>query len=135
MAVALLLVGGVAQFAWHHAPEQAQADVWNVSQAMLVLFLLAAFASAYRSVWTWSAAALLGSWQLLTVACSLAYLLRPWQVRPGEEQCSAALNVPFGAIGAWLLVLMIAGAARPGGGAQRRRRKPRSALWPWPLRR
>lgn len=116
-AVALLLVGGLAQFGWHHAPEQAQADVWNASQALLVLVLLAMVASAYRSAWTWAAAALMGAWQLMTAGCSLAFMVKPWPVEPGGEQCSAALNVPLGAIGAWLLVLAVVGAARSGGGA------------------
>lgn len=117
VAMALLLVGGLAQFAWPHAPDAAQADVWNVSQALLVLFLLALVANAYRSAWTWTAAALVGAWQSLTVGCSLAYLFRPWPVQPGQEQCSAALNVPLGAIGAWLLLLLVAGAVRSNGGA------------------
>lgn len=116
-AVALLLVGGLAQFGWHHAPAAAQADVWNASQALLVLVLLAMVVNAYRSAWTWAAAALLGAWQLLTAGCSLAYLWKPWPVEPGQEQCSAALNVPLGAIGGWLLVLLIVGAARSSGGA------------------
>lgn len=117
VAVALLLVGGLAQFAWPHAPADAQADVWNASQALLVLMLLALVANAYRSAWAWSAAALLGGWQMLTAGCSLAYLARPWPVEPTQEQCSAALNVPLGAIGAWLLLLLVAGAARAEGGA------------------
>lgn len=116
VAVALLMVGGVAQFAWPHAPADAQADVWNISQALLVLVLLALVANAYRSAWTWAAAWLLAVWQAMTAGCSLLYLVRPWPVAPGQEQCSAALNVPLGAVGAWLLVLLIVGAARQPGG-------------------
>lgn len=109
VAVALLLVGGLAQFAWHHVDHAAQADVWNASQALLALTLLALVVNAYRSVWTAASASLLGCWQLLTVGCSLAWLWKPWPVQPGQEQCSAAMNVPLGAVGAWMLLLLAAG--------------------------
>ena len=107
-AAAVLLVGGVAQYAWQHAPVDAQADVWNASQALLVLLLLALVANAYRSGWVWAAAGLAGAWQLLTVGCSLLWLAAPWPVLPGAEQCSARLDVPLGAVGLWLLLLLAA---------------------------
>lgn len=109
VAMTLLLVGGLAQFAWRHVDPEAQADVWNASQALLVLLLLALTVNAYRSAWVTAAAALLGCWQMLTAGCSMAWLWKPWTVHPGQEQCSAALNVPLGAVGAWLLLLLAAG--------------------------
>lgn len=108
-AAAVLLVGGVAQYAWKHAPVDAQPDVWNTSQAMLVLLLLAMVANAYRTGWVWAAAALVGLWQGLVAGCSLWWLAAPWQVQPGGEQCSARFDLPLGAIGLWLL-LLLAGA-------------------------
>ncbi len=111
-AAALLLVGGVAQYAWQHAPADAQADVWNASQALFVLLLLALVANAYRSAWVWASAALVGAWQGLTVGCSLLWLAAPWPVQPGGEQCSARFGLPLGAIGLWLLLLLAAAASQ-----------------------
>lgn len=107
-AAGLLLVGGVAQYAWKHAPVDAQADVWNVSQALLVLLCLALLANAYRTGWVWCAAGLVGAWQALTAGCSLLWLAAPWPARPGDEQCSARFDLPLGAIGLWLLLLLAA---------------------------
>lgn len=113
-AAALLLIGTVAQFGWHHAPAEAQADVWNASQALLILLLLGLCANAYRSRWMAAAALLVGVWQGMTAACSLTYLAAPWHVEPGQAQCSAALNFPLGAVGLWLALLLIALIAQRG---------------------
>lgn len=107
-AAGLLLVGGVAQYAWKHAAVDAQADVWNVSQAMVALLLLALVCNAYRSGWVWACAGLVAVWQGMTAGCSLLWLAAPWAVQPGQEQCSARLDVPLGAIGLWLLLLLAA---------------------------
>lgn len=105
--MALLLVGAAAQFAWHHVPADAQADVWNVCQAVLVILLLSMVANAYRGR-VIAVALMLGIWQALTAACSLAYLLKPWRIEPGAGQCSSALNWPLGAAQAWLALVLAA---------------------------
>jgi hypothetical protein len=107
-ALALLIVGTVLRFGWRVAPEGAQADAWNVSQALLVLVLLALVAHAYRCAWVLRVAALLGAWQGMTVACSLAYLHRPWAVLPGQEQCDAMADAPLSMLGFWLAGLLLA---------------------------
>ena len=107
-AAAVLLVGGLAQYAWKHAPAAAQPDVWNASQALLAMLLLALLANAYRSGWLWAAAGLVAVWQALVAGCSLLYLAAPWPVHAGDEQCSARLDLPLGAIGLWLLLLLAA---------------------------
>jgi hypothetical protein len=119
-AAGLLLVGGVAQYAWKQAAIDAQVDVWNISQAMVVLVLLGMVCNAYRSGWVWACAALVAVWQALTVGCSLLWLAAPWPVLPGQEQCSARFDVPLGAIGLWLLLLLAAAMSQrleqPNGG-------------------
>lgn len=107
-AAGVLLVAGLAQHAWKHVPPDTQADVWNASQALLVLVLLSLLANAYRSGWVWAVAALAGVWQLLTAGCSLLWLAAPWPVVPGAEQCSARFGLPLGAVGLWLLMLLAA---------------------------
>jgi len=107
-ALALLCVGVLLRFVWRAAPVELEGDAWNVAQASLILFLLFLVAHAYRSAWVWRAAALLGAWQAMTVACSLAYIIRPWPVRPGQEQCDAMLDAPLSMLGFWLAGLLLA---------------------------
>jgi hypothetical protein len=108
VAAGVLLVGGVAQYAWQHAAIDAQPDVWNVSQSMLVLVLLALLCNAYRSGWVWATAGLVAAWQAMTAGCSLMWLAAPWPMVAGQEQCSARFDLPLGAIGLWLLLLLAA---------------------------
>jgi len=72
------------------------------AMALLLLFMVG---NAYRGRVA-VVAAMLGLWQALTAGCSLAYLLKPWPVQPGQGQCSAALDWPLGAVQAWLGMLL-----------------------------
>lgn len=109
LALALLLVGGFAQYAWKHVEPEWQADVWNASQGALALVLLA-------FVWTRAgrmvrmACVLLACWAVLQSGCAIAYLASPWPVAPGQETCSAKLDLPLGLLGLVLLAVA-AGAA------------------------
>lgn len=109
LALALLLVGGAAQFAWQAVEPEHAADVWNASQGALMLLVLAVAWSRYGRM-VRMACVLLALWAALQTGCSLAYMAAPWPVAPGDEQCSAALNLPLGMIGLVLLA-MAAGAA------------------------
>lgn len=104
-AVALLLVGGAAGLGYHHTRPEWAADVWNASQATLTLLLLGMVALAYPG-WPRVVCALLGVWQALAAGCSIAWIVKPWPVQPGQSQCSAALDMPITAVGAWLLVVL-----------------------------
>lgn len=107
-ALALLGVGTAAQFAYHFAPPQLAADVWNASLGAFLLVLLLLVANAYRSRLVLPACGLLGAWALLQAGCSLAYMVAPWVVLPGQAQCSARLDMPLTIIGAWLAGLAAA---------------------------
>lgn len=104
-AIALLLVGGAAGLGYHHADPEIAADVWNASQAIFGLLLLVMVAVAYRGA-TLAPCALLACWKLLTAGCSIAWILKPWPVQPGQSQCSAALDLPITVVGAWLLTVL-----------------------------
>lgn len=100
----MLLLGAVAHFAWKWAPPEAQADVWNASQALLVLALLTATAVHHPRLR--AVCALLACGQALTAGCSIAWLAQPWEVLPGQAQCTALLDAPLGTIGLWLTAMM-----------------------------
>lgn len=107
-ALALIGCGTVAQFGYHAAPAAVEADVWNASQASMLLLLLALVANAYRSALVWVACGLVGAWALLQAACSVAYIVAPWVTLPGQAQCSAALDMPITPVAAWLAGLCMA---------------------------
>ncbi len=104
-ALALLLVGGAAGLGYHHARPEVAADVWNASQAVLCLLLLGMVVLAYPG-WPRAVCALLASWQALAAGCSVAWIVKPWPVQPGQSQCSAALDMPITAVGVLLLVVL-----------------------------
>ena len=105
-ALALLAAGVAAQYVWRTVPANASADVWNASQAALVVVLLCVVIASVRSGAVRFVCLLLGTWQLMTAGCSVLYLIRPWPVAPGQAQCSAALDLPLGAISGLLALLL-----------------------------
>lgn len=111
-----LLVGLVAcRFGWQLVPLEHRADAWNVAQACAILGLLGLLALVYRSsVWVLAVLALGAAWQAMTAVCSVAYIVRPWQVLPNQEQCDAALDAPLSLFGLWLAVMLAALIAQGG---------------------
>ena len=108
LALGLLSGGMAANYLWQVAPPAAQADLWNASKALLIMGLLGLVALAWHCIEVTAAVALLAVFELEVAGCSLAWLVHPWPVRAGEEQCSAALGLPLGLLGA-LLGLYLAG--------------------------
>jgi hypothetical protein len=110
----LLLLGLVAcRYGWQAVPVPHKADAWNIAQACAMLLLLALLALAYRrSPWVLAVLALAGCWQGMTVACSTAYIIAPWPVKPNQEQCDAALDAPLSVVGLWLAALLAAQIAQ-----------------------
>lgn len=107
-ALGLLLVGVFSRYAWKMAPEWAQADVWNVHQALFVMVLLGAFAVAYRRfprlVLVCCYLAVL---QALTVTCSIMWLYEPWAVEPGQDQCDARFRTPLALMGLYIALTIL----------------------------
>jgi len=99
-ALALLAAGTAAQFLWRMAPPDAQGHLWNATRAGFGVVLLALLAAAYRSAAVWAVLGLLAGWELMTVFCSTAWLVRPWVQAPGEAQCSSMLRFPVGVVSA-----------------------------------
>lgn len=108
-ALLLVLVATAAQLGYHYVPPAAAADVWNIGLACLVLVLLLLVANAYRAAAMWRVCGLVSTWAVLQAGCSLAWLVRPWKVEPGQAQCSAVLDFPLTIISAWLAGLAAAG--------------------------
>ena len=106
LALGLLAGGMVANYVWQAAPPAMQADLWNASKALLVLGLLGLVVLAWQCFEVAAAASLLAVFELEVVGASFAWLVHPWEVKPGEEQLSALLRLPLGLIGALFAVYL-----------------------------
>lgn len=105
MAVALLLLIVLAGYGWQHVPIDAQADVASIGAHVVILALVVLVGVGRRSLWP--VLGLQAGFSLQSAGCSAAYLIAPWPVDPGAEQCSARLGLPLGLMGlvAALLIL------------------------------
>jgi len=106
----------VCRYGWQMAPEQHQADAWNICQALALIGCLLLLAAVYqRSVFVLRAIALGLAWQIITVVTSAAYIIRPWDVPANKEQFDVWVHLPIGMFGLWLAVLLIACLAQGAG--------------------
>lgn len=106
-ALALLVAGLFAAYAWQVLPDTRA--VWQITQSLWQVGLLALLAALYRSWAVVAVCALLSCFALMVAGCELAYKLKPWPMNPGDELCSAGLNYPLGLLGAVIaLVLVVA---------------------------
>ncbi len=107
-ALALMVFGGGAQFAWMAFPAEHQADVNNASRAALTLAAIGLVANAYRGRLVWTACVLVGTWQVMIAGCSIWWIAAPWVKVQGQGQCSTATGLPLGLLGAWIACLVAA---------------------------
>jgi hypothetical protein len=103
-------VVGLGHFGWWLAPLAAQADAWNVG-ANASIAALAAVGAWFAGRMVRLACLLAAGLALSEAGCSLAWLVRPWEVDAGQPQCSALVGMPLGLVGLWLLSVCIAIAA------------------------
>lgn len=94
-ALALLLLGVGKLMAWHAAPDAYKADAWNIGGAAFAAALLFVLGLVHGSLVMWLAVALLAAFELSTIGCNAAYMINPWPVAPGDELCTARVDLPL----------------------------------------
>ena len=104
-AVVVLAACVARHYGYTLAPDSDRAHWWNITGALLMMVLPVYAAFRWPSRLVWAAAAWWLIEELMVVGCSLAYIVRPWPVVPGQDQCSALLGFDLGKVGA----LVIAG--------------------------
>lgn len=107
LAVALMLVIVPGAYAWQAFHPAQQGDVSSIGVHTVMMVLAVLLGIAYRSDALWLPLSLQIGYSAQYAGCSLAYLIAPWPVGPGAEQCSARLGIPLGLMGlvAALLIL------------------------------
>lgn len=84
-------------YLWDKFPAEWQADVWNAIGAITVTALV--WMVAARETWAIAAAAWWTFEEFQVAACSLAYLIAPFHVEPGQAQCNALSGINLVAVG------------------------------------
>lgn len=108
----LLLLGVLRHYGWELFRPEIQAQVWNiVGSVVIILFLIAIATRETLLVILWWIAE-----EAQAATCSTLWIIRPWEVKPGEAQCSALLGFDMGTLGllavATILVCQYARAYR-----------------------
>ena len=95
VACLLMLAACAHEFVWQAWPDDQQGDVRMVMQWPLIAALCLCVAVLARDRLVSAACAAVSLMSITTAACSLAWLVSPWPVLPGSDQCSERLGVPM----------------------------------------
>lgn len=105
---ALLALGVGLHYGWAAFPPELQAQAWNASGALTRAALLLALVWHVRNRWALLVAAWFLAEETMVAGCSIAYMVAPWQVLPGEAQCSALLQFDLGRLGLAAVAFLLA---------------------------
>ena len=110
--LALIGLGVLVHYGWALAPVEHQAQVWNACGGFARLALVLALAWRVRSFPVLLVALWWACEELLVIGCSVAYIVSPWQIDPGQAQCSALLQFDLGRIGVFVAIFLLALAVK-----------------------
>ena len=111
VAIVVLVAAWVAHWAYHFAPVGMEGHAWNVGQAIGRVLLLFVIVSAWRTALVHVPAAYMLAEEVQVIGCTIGFVIKPWDVLPGQSKCSEAIGYPlvFTAavaivwVGLWLL--------------------------------
>ena len=95
MAALLLMTAAAHEFVWQFWPADLQGDVRAVTQWPLIVSLCLCVAVLARSREVSAACLAVSIMSLTTSACSLCWMVSPWPVLPGDDQCSERWGLPM----------------------------------------
>lgn len=98
-ALILLSAGFALHYGWALVPPEHQAQAWNAAGAVVRLSLLLAFVGAITDRLLLAVVLWWTGEETQVAACSVAYILQPWPISPGQAQCSALMGTDLGAYG------------------------------------
>lgn len=105
-AIGLLALCAAMNYGYLMFDPTDRAQAWNAAGAIARSALLIALTWKWRGPVIWVVAWWLAE-EAMTAGCSALYILRPWVVLPGQDQCSALLGFDIGKIGALAMVALL----------------------------
>ncbi len=116
LAALLLLLGVFRHYAWELVPPEIQPQVWNACAAIVMsIFLLAVVSKD-----TWPVALWWIAEEVQALTCSIGWILWPWEVKPGEAQCSALLKFDLSTLGIFAVAMILLCQATNLGGLKKK---------------
>jgi hypothetical protein len=106
IAALILMTTAIGRTAWERFPSEVQADVWNASQALVLIVMSCVAAIGWRSRVIGAMCVLVIALNTATVACSAYWYIAPWAPMPGRDICDQALGWPLSLL--FLLAFVIA---------------------------
>ena len=107
VAVAVLAACAVRHYGYTLAPDADRANWWNAIGALMILAAPVYAAWRWPGRLVWAAAAWWLLEEAMVVGCSLAYIVRPWTVAAGQDQCSALLGFDLGKLSAVIMACIL----------------------------
>lgn len=105
--LALIALGVLVHYGWAWFPPEHQAQAWNALGAFARLVGVSVAVWFIRSTVARLAAFWWACEELMVIGCSSLYIVSPWEVLPGQAQCSALLQFDLGRIGLALAVFVL----------------------------
>ncbi len=106
-ACVLLALFAARHFGYYAFDGQDRAQAWNISGAVTSLLLAAA---AFRTVPT-KTVALIFAWiafeEVQVIVCSAAWIIHPWTVQTGSDQCSSLVGLDIASLGMIAIVFLL----------------------------
>ena len=107
LALALLVVVGARHYGWQLAPVEHQADAWNILGAAAVLVGFGAAMLDCKDSVTSLMFAALGAHEVAVIVASVAYIVDPWPMAPGQAMLSSWAGFELAKLGGLLLILAL----------------------------
>jgi hypothetical protein len=95
IGLALVLAAWIGHHAYRLVPVELEGHAWNIGGAVARLILLGIVVWLARSPLVDVPASWLGAEEAQAVGCTVAFIVKPWAMQPGDEKCSAALGLPL----------------------------------------
>lgn len=95
LALLVLAIGCVNEFAWQAAPIHLQGDIRALTEGLLIISLCLVVNAVSSDRFMAAVALAVGIMSLSTAMCSLAWLIHPFETLAGEDQCSRQVGFPL----------------------------------------
>ncbi len=107
VVIAVLLLFVARHYGYYLVDGENRGQVWNISGAVMGLILMAAALRTWPSIGMLSVVAWAFFEEVQVIACSIAYMVNPWVVPDGQDQCSSLFGFDLYSLGIVAITLIL----------------------------